>query len=393
LLTTDEDQIPDVGSDAKSEYLDSISYREFLLRHLNITEPEVFEVLQDLTSDFGVGIDAVPAGAAMYYTGLPGWDATGLPDDAGQTEPYIHHFPDGNASVARLLVRSMIPAVAPGNTMEDVVTAHFDYSKLDQADSSVRIRLRSTVTNVAHDGDARSAKRVSISYVRNGQAFRVKARGCVLACDNSIIPLLVPELPATQREALAFQVKTPILYTSVALRNWQAWKKLGIGAVYAPGSYHIHATLDFPVSLGNYSYSDGPDKPVVVHMERFPHVNNQDLTAREQYRRGRYELMSTSFDTIERNVRTQLAGMLGEGGFDPATDITGITVNRWAHGYANFYNSLFDAVYADDDDERYPHISARKRYGRIAIANADAAASAMLEAAVEQGYRAATELI
>jgi spermidine dehydrogenase len=287
----------------------------------------------------------------------------------------------------------MIPAVAPGNTMEDVVTAQFDYSKLDQADSSVRIRLRSTVTNVAHDGEVRLAKRVSISYVRNGQAFRVKARGCVLACDNSIIPLLVPELPAIQREALAFQVKTPILYTSVALRNWQAWKKLGIGAVYAPGSYHIHATLDFPVSLGNYSYSDGPDKPVVVHMERFPHVNNQDLTAREQYRRGRYELMSTSFDTIERNVRTQLAGMLGEGGFDPATDITGITVNRWAHGYANFYNSLFDAVYADDDDERYPHISARKRYGRIAIANADAAASAMLEAAVEQGYRAATELI
>jgi spermidine dehydrogenase len=200
-------------------------------------------------------------------------------------------------------------------------------------------------------------------------------------------------LPAEQREALAFQVKSPILYTSVALTNWRAWKKMGIGAVYAPGSYHIHATLDFPVSLGGYSYSSGPDEPIVVHMERFPHVNNENLTAVEQFRRGRYELLSTSFGTIERNVRVQLAGMLGEGGFDPAVDIAGITVNRWAHGYARFYNPLFDPIYEDDDDERYPHMRSRKPFGPIAIANSDSAASAMLEAAVEQGHRAVSELL
>ncbi len=393
LLTTDTDQLPDVPADAKWEYLNSISYRDFLTRYLDITEPEVFAVLQDLASDFGVGIDAAPAGAVMYYSGLPGWKAAGLSDVAGETEPYIHHFPDGNASIARLLVRSMIPAVAPGNTMDDIVTVRFDYSRLDQPNSSLRIRLESTVTNVAHDGDSGSARRVLVTYVHDGQVFRVQTRGCVLACDNSIIPYLFPELPVTQREALSLQVKTPILYTNVALRNWHAWKELGIGAVYAPGSYHVHAKLDFPVSLGGYSYSGGPDEPVVVHMERFPHVNNLGLTAREQHRRGRYELMSTSFETIERNVRNQLAGMLGEGGFQPAEDITAITVNRWAHGYANFYNSLFDDVYMDDDDERYPHIRARKPFGRIAIANADAAASAMFEAAVEQGHRAACELI
>ena len=393
LLLTDKDQIPDIPAAAKLEYLNSISYRDFLARHLDITEPEVFAVLQDLVSDWGVGIDAVPAWGAINYAGLPGWDAAGLPDYAEETEPYIHHFPDGNASVARLLVRSMIPAVASGNSMEDVLMARFDYSKLDQADAPVRLRLESTVVRVEHDGNSESASRVWVSYVNNGQAYRVQARGCVLACDNSVIPRLCPELPATQREALAFQVKMPILYTSVALTNWRAWKKLGIGAVYAPGSYHIHAMLDFPVSLGGYSYSGGPDEPIVVHMERFPHVNNQGMTASEQFRRGRYELISTSFDTIERNVRMQLAGMLGEGGFDPATDITGITVNRWAHGYARFYNPLFDAVYADDDDPRYPHMHARKQFGRIAIANADSAASAMLEAAVEQGYRAAYELL
>jgi spermidine dehydrogenase len=127
-------------------------------------------------------------------------------------------------------------------------------------------------------------------------------------------------------------------------------------------------------------------------MERFPHLPNQGLTARQQYRIGRSEMLSTSFETIERNIRSQLAGMLAAGGFDPARDIEAITVNRWPHAYAYWYNPLFDTVYDDDDDERYPHMRARRRFGRIAIANADAAGNAMFEAAVEQAHRAVTEL-
>ncbi len=168
---------------------------------------------------------------------------------------------------------------------------------------------------------------------------------------------------------------------------------MGIGAVLSPGSYHIASNLDFPVSLGDYSFSGGPDEPVIVHMERFPHVNNKGLTKKEQFRQGRHELMSTPFETIERNVREQLTSMLGEGGFDPAEDITGITVNRWAHGYGYFYSPLFDTVYEDDDDERYPHMRARKPFGRITIANADSAAGASIEPAVEQAHRAVAELL
>jgi spermidine dehydrogenase len=85
--------------------------------------------------------------------------------------------------------------------------------------------------------------------------------------------------------------------------------------------------------------------------------------------------------------------MLGSGGFDPAKDIEAITVNRWAHGYAGWYNPLFDRYYEDYNDERYPHMQARKRFGRITIANSDSAATPMLEAAVAQGYRAVTELL
>jgi len=182
--------------------------------------------------------------------------------------------------------------------------------------------------------------------------------------------------------------------TSVALRNWQAWKKMGIGGVLSPGSYHVGAQLDYPVSLGDYSYSDGPDEPVIVSMYRYPHSNNQGLSPPEQYRRARHELLSTSFETIERNARAQLASMLGEAGFDPATDIMAITVNRWAHGYSYDASShaLYDELYEDEKDERWPHVRARKPLGRIAIANTDAAASAMLEAAVEQAHRAVSEL-
>jgi spermidine dehydrogenase len=392
LLVTDQDRLPEIPVEAKARYLYTLSYRDFLIKHLDIHEPEVFAVLEDLASDSGVGIEAVPAGSALYYAGLPGRGATGLPDPEEEEEPYIHHFPDGNASIARLLVRGMIPAVAPGKTMEDVVTARFDYSKLDEAKSPVRLRLNSTAVRVEHDGDPKSAKRLHVSYMRGGRAYRVQARSCVLACYNMMIPHLCPELPAPQREALALQVKTPILYTNVALRNWQAWKKLGIGAAIAPGSYHVNAMLDFPVSLGGYRFTKGPDDPVVVHMERFPHRSNMGLTPRDQRRLGRYELLATTFETLERNVRSQLAGMLSAGGFDPARDIEGITVNRWAHGYAAWYNPLFDPYYEDRDDERYPHMQARKRFGRIAIANSDAGASAMLESAVEQGHRAAAEL-
>ena len=331
----------------------------------------------------------------MDYSGLPGAEAVWPTDpaavaDSEHYEPYIHHFPDGNASIARLLVRKMIPGVAPGNTMDDIVKAVFDYSKLDQANSKVRLRLLSTVIGVQHDGDPKSAKRVHISYVRGGRTYRVQARSCVLACYNSMIPYLCPELPESQREALALQAKCPILYTNVALRNWKAWKELGIAAAISPGSYHINAMLDFPVSMGGYSYAADPDDPIVVHMERFPHRNNEGLTAREQFRAGRHDLLSTSFTTIERNIREQLASMLSTGGFDPGRDIEAITVNRWAHGYAMGGNTLFDDY--DRDDPRAPHLRARKPFGRIAIANCDAAATGMFEAAVGEAHRAIMEL-
>ena len=392
LLTTTEDRMQDVPQDEKADHLWGISYHEFLEKYLDITEPEVFAALENLSIDSGVGIDHASAALSLGYNGLPGGAATGIRED-DDGDPYIHHFPDGNASIARLLVRSMIPGVAPGSTMEDIVTARFNYDNLDRAESAVRLRLNSTVVHVENVGTPDAAKQVNVSYVQNGEANRVKARNCILACYNSMIPSICPELPEKQREALAWPIKTPMLYTSVALRNWKAWKNLGIGAVVAPGGYHANVLLDFPVSLGDYQFSGGPDDPIMVHMEKFFYRPNEGLSKREQHRLGRYDLYATPYETIERNVREQLTGLLSAGGFDPAADIAAITVNRWAHGYAYSYNDLDDWTYEDRNDERYPHVQGRKPRGRIAIANSDAGAGPIIHQAIAQAHRAVEELI
>jgi spermidine dehydrogenase len=395
LLDTRRDHLPDHSMLAEPGYLATISYRDFLAKHVGVTSEEALGVLQDLTSGyFSVGIDGVPALYALGF-GMPGSEATSMAWVSGivrwfalkTLEPYIFHFPDGNASIARLLVRGLIPGAAPGETMEDIVTARFDYAALDTPGAQVRLRLNSTAVNVEHEGSVGSASQVAITYVRNGRTGQVRARHCVLACYNRVIPHLCPSLPAPQKQALTQLVKTPLIYTSVLLRNWRAWKKLGIGVVHCPGSYHAFAMLDFPVSLGDYRFSGGPDDPILVHMSRVP--LRPGLPPAEQFKAGRMELLQTPFESMEREIRTHLGGMLGGGGFDPARDIAAITVNRWPHGYARDFNPLFDPP---EWEENPPWVQGRKRFGRITIANSDAGGDAYLNVAIDQAHRAVQDL-
>jgi spermidine dehydrogenase len=398
LLELDSDRLPDVSVLGEPSFLKNISYQDFLAEHLGIRNPEVRRLLDCLTAGlFGLGIDSIPAWDGIWYGSLPGLQGTGLGRFEGliervyeiSAEPYIFHFPDGNASIARLLVRSLIPEVASGETMEDVVTARFDYRRLDEADSQVRLRLESTAVRVEHDGPPSGAKRVAVTYVRAARTQRAWGTVCVLACYNTMIPHLCPELPAEQREALASMARAPLIYTNVLLRNWHPWKKAGLAVAFCPGSYHQTAMLDFPVSLGDYRFSRGPEDPIVAHLERAPIVPGAGLTPREQYLIGRHELLAMPFDAIERSLRTQLAGMLGEAGFDPVLDIEAITVNRWPHGYSREYLSHLDPEYAENES---PHLRGRRPFGRITMANADSGASAYLDAAIDQAHRAVEEL-
>jgi spermidine dehydrogenase len=233
-----------------------------------------------------------------------------------------------------------------------------------------------------------SGSHVVVTYVRGGKAVSVRASGVVLACWNMIIPYVCPEMPDAQKAALAYGAKVPLVYTNVAFRNWRAFASLGIDAAYAPGCYHTLVDLDYPVSLGSYAFAKGPDEPIVAHMIRTP--CHPGLPARDQHRAGRAELLATTFETFERNVRDQLARLLGAADFDPARDIVGLTVNRWPHGYAYEYNTLWDP--AAWPGATRPCITARAPFGRITIANSDAGASAYTNAAIDQAHRAVREL-
>ncbi len=390
LLEARGNRLTEVPDDEQEYYLWRMSYRDFLERHMGVTDPEVFALFQGLTTDSTASIEASTALDVMSYVGLPGLKATALADYNDDDEPYIFHFPDGNATIARLLVRSMISRVAAGTTMDDIVLTKFDYSKLDEEDSSVRLRLNSTVVRVEHEGLPEKAEQVSATYVKDGKAYRVRGRFCVMAGYNAMIPHICSELPAAQGEALSLAIKAPIIYTSVLLRNWRAWEKLGIGFFASPGAYYAASMLDFPVSMGGYTFSQNPDEPIIVHMERFAKGDDPSATPREQHLAGRRELFATSFETIERETRKQLAGALAGGGFDPAEEIAGITVNRWGHGYANYYSPLFDTEYEENE---YPHILGRQRFGRITIANSDAEASDTIHAAIDQAHRAIAEIV
>jgi spermidine dehydrogenase len=271
--------------------------------------------------------------------------------------------------------------------MDDVVLARADYSRLDDEKQPIRIRLNSTAVQVRHNGSADSAKDVAVAYLRGGKLQTVQASACVLACYNVMIPYLCPELPQKQQDALHSLVKTPLVYTHVAIRNWAAFQNLGIHQIVSPAGYHTYTALDFPVRLGAYEFSSKPDEPIILFMLRTP--CKPGLPQRDQFRAGRTELMRTPFAIFERNIRDQLARMLGSAGFDPARDVEGITVNRWAHGYAFSPNSLFDPDWPENEK---PWVVGRKPFGRITIANSDAGASAYTDVAIDQAYRAVGEL-
>jgi len=398
LYLEKKDYLPGLTSDEKKARLARTSYARFLSELAGISD-EVIRLHQTLPHTwFGVGIDAVSAQDA-WGLGYPGFDGMnfdpapgrGMNRDAIPNEEaknFFFHFPDGNATIARLLVRRLVPEAVPGNSVTDVITAKANYAKLDEAASPVRIRLNSTAVRVKHLGDPASAKEVEIAYARGGGVHTVRAAHCIMACWHVVIPYVCEELPERQKDALSSAAKVPLLYTNVAIRNWTAFRKLKVGSVYAPGCYHSNMVLDLPVSIGDYQCSHKPEEPIVVQMMKTPCKPGKP--ARDQHRLGRMELFSTKFETIERNIREQMARTLSGGGFDPARDITAITVNRWPHGYAYEYNSLWDPFWLEGGE--LPCEVARKPFGRIAIANSDAGAYAYTDGAIDQAWRAVGEI-
>jgi spermidine dehydrogenase len=383
LYDAGRDPLRGKSLEEKKAFLRKTSYRDYLIKVHGCGE-EVANCFQSRpVGFFGLGCDAVPA-AELAEFGYPGFAGLGLTPgrSAERREPYIYHFPDGNAAIARLLVRALIPDAAPGHTMDDVVRAPFDYAKLDRAGQNVRIRLDSTCVDVSEaDG------KVRLGYVREGKAQRIEAKHAVLACFHMMIPYIMPSLPQAQRVALTQNVKTPLVYNNVLVRNWRPWVELKVSNISAPMSFHNSVGLDFPVSMGGYKHPRDPDEPILLHLAHVPTAPGRD--ARTQFRIGQGKLYEMTFADFEARIRDELDRMLGPGGFVAARDIAAITVNRWPHGYGYAANSLFDP--ADYDETVVKR--ARQTVGRVAIANSDAGGDAYVHLAIDQAERAVRELL
>ncbi len=400
--TGQDDYLPGLDDAQKKELLARISYERYLREHVGVGDEAIEFLARGTNGLWGVNVDAVAAGDA-WAVGQPGFAGLKLAPTPfpgigrtprmglEATDEAYYAFPEGNATVARLLVSQLVRKVFDGDMdMERITTAKAKYGQLDAPNERIRIRLRSTAVSVRHTGSPGGSRSVTVVYSRDGKSYRVQARHAVMACWNSVASYIVDGLPAEQVQAMRYGAKVPLLYARVAVRTWQPFVNLGVSRVTTPSMYWNSFGLNSASRIGAYESPRDPAQPNIVTLSKTP--NKPGLPCRAQHRAGRGELIRTPFETFEREIRDVMARALGAGGFDPARDITAITVNRWAHGYTYEYNSLDDpAVFLPE--EQQPYAIARRRFGHIAIANSDAGAFAYTHGAIDQAYRAVNDLM
>ena len=389
----EKDFLDDLSLTKKWDYVNNTSYNQFLVDRVGLsvdTIPILNAHLLILNGPSGWN-HTVLEGILAGSPGLRamGWladfvDSIGamlLDELAGD----IRMFPDGNASVARLLVQKMIPDVAPNmKGFEDVAIARFNYGALDQADQSTRIRLNSTVVGVREVDDY-----VQIDYVQQGKPLRITANHCVLACYNNLIPALCPEMSDAQKSGLGYGVRVPFVYANILLENGRAFSELGVQITQCPYDPFQWVSAAPTVTSGGYEPPRGPDDPMVVFMMASPTpADGTEGTTRDLLRLGRHKIYASTFDDYELQIREQLQKMLGKYGFNHEADIKAITVNRIPHGYAYWYWGLDDPEW---EEGQAPHEIGRQQFGRISIANTDSEVTPYMNAAFDAAHRAVEE--
>ena len=390
LFDDEEDHLADFDVDEKIRILLETPYTEFLTKYVGVTE-EVADYLRDYNPDEEtVGFDAISAEAA-WWSEVPGTWGIDLgdyrADEAYEEEPYIFNFPDGNATVARSLVQKLVPQSVDARNVEELVTSAVNYAELDRRENTTRIRLNATAVDVRHTPGQGA---VDVVYIRDGKPERVLGKHVVLACYNSVIPHICADIGNAQREALEFASKAPLVYTNIAMRHFRHLEELGVWGLYVPNAPLANAFyLSIPVDVGDYRSNTDFDEPTMLRAICAMRTPGQGLDQREQHVAGRRRLLEMSFDDHEQLLKQQLDGAFGHAGFDVERDIAAITVNRWPHGYAYEYNSLFDPI--EYNRASGPHVAGRRRSGRISIANTDSEARPYIDAAIDAAYRAVTE--
>lgn len=396
LYTVPKDYLTDIAMDKREDYLKSISYDTFLRERVGLSN-EAMKYFEEVCLEYwGFNIDGLSAYDTFYdhFHGVnPGFDKAGLEADDGEGEPYIFHFPDGNVSILRLIVKKLIPNIVTNpehaqgmSEMEAIVLDKFDYAKLDVAGQNFNIRLNATavqVKNIETDGK----KGVMVGYKKDGKLYRVDASHCILACQHNMIPYLDSDLPQAQKDDHAQNSRVPMVYAKVLVKDWTAFKKLGAWQFYSPKSPYVHVMLDYPVSMGGYEYPKDPSEPMVIHMVRIfvPYGTGKDV--REACRVGRAELYKASYHDLEKLALDQLGEIYELAGESLDGKVLAVTMNRWGHGYSYEYNNLYDQEHGDR-----MLASVKKSHGNIHIANSDADWMPYADGAIDQAWRAVDEI-
>ena len=393
LIGAQTDFLRGVPDEEREQFLHETPYATFLSERVGMSESGIKIAEPWIKALFGVSANSVSIYEALK-AGAPGATSVtpAAPDtaEAEEVDPDLYRypiFPDGNASVARLLVSHLIPSAVSGDAAESIVTRVVDYGRLDREGASVRLRLNSTAVNVTNRDDGL----VDVAYVVDGKNRVVRCRSSILAGYAGMVPSLCPELPVEQRQNLAYGVKVPFICTNVLLRSGAAVRKQAVSGYQCPGSFYSLVASAPPLSLGGYEAPTAEDDPLVVWMISAPAPKaTGGESARDLCRLGRHSLLSMSFEEIETATLSQLTGMFGSSGFDAKTDVEAITVNRWAHGYAYEYMDLHDPKWPPGEA---PHELARAPIGRISIANSDTEAHAYVQSAIDAAIRAVNEIL
>lgn len=372
------------GTDV-DRWLDGMTYGEYILNVMKLG-PSVFALADPLVAvgDYGVSCTAISACAAKLL-GLPGPAGT---QGIGYDERLIFSFPGGNTTIARYILKALLPeAIAGSKTFAEISGAPFDFAAFDRPNSNVRIRVSATAVAVRHAGSPANASHVDVVYARNGVLERVEAQAVVMAGGGWVNKLVVRDLPSEFVEAYAQFHHGAILVANIGLRNWRAMAMLGVSALRWFDGLGFFANIRQPMSYDGYRPPLDPEKPAILTLYiGFPRAG---MPLVEQATLGRMRLFTTSYAQFERELRAQLQTLLGPSGFDHRRDVAAIVLNRWGHAYI----APQPGFYFGRNGAPAPPDVIRRGFGRISFGHSELSGRQNWPHAIAEGKRAATQAL
>ncbi|MGI9286930.1 MAG: NAD(P)-binding protein, partial [Pseudomonadales bacterium] len=375
-----------------AKWLDSMTYKEYLEKHMGYSERVTDYFESFLSSGAGIGADVITAFLPYSY-GMPGFGGyINYKSAFGAAERYS--FPGGNATISHAFLKNIIPEGIEGDqSIEDISQGKINFDALDRPDLQVRMRLSATVTYVEHtDKNKSKADGVWVCYTKEGKAYRVKAKSVIMASGSWVAKHVVRDLEAYYKEALNEFQNSPFLVANVALNNWHFMEKLGACSVtypYTEAGFGIGCSIRAPMHLGAYKPPINPAKPAILtfYAPLFVKEVGEHMDLKTKCLLARHKLYSTPYAEYEKRILKQMELMFADYGFDAERDINSIVLNRWGHplispGPGFFFgrdgkpssrdvvlNPMGRIAFAHAEYSGFQHYGAAATCGREAVSN------------------------